>query len=98
MGKRKLFLGVFIGATVGALVSLFDKETRAYSKEKLTAAKSGTSYLMKHPSDAVHTVRSAFDTFNQAFTRGAESTLNALDQVESTLESFANKNQTDRIE
>ncbi|MBR7795231.1 MAG: YtxH domain-containing protein [Bacillota bacterium] len=98
MGKRKLFLGVMIGATVGGLVTLFDKDTRSYSKEKLSTAKSGTSYLMKHPSEAVHSIRTAFDTFNRNFTTGAEKTIDALEQVEATLDKVANKNEANRIE
>ncbi|API91313.1 MULTISPECIES: hypothetical protein [Virgibacillus] len=98
MGKRKLVTGVVIGAAAGGLMSLLDKETRAYAKEKVTSARSGASYLVKNPSEAIRKVRTAFDTFNQAFAKGAENTINALDQAETTLDKITNKRQIDRIE
>lgn len=98
MGKRKFVIGVFLGATVGGLLSLLDKDTRTYTKDKLTAVKAGTSYVIKNPSDAVHSVRTAFNSFNQAFSKGAENAINTLEQVETTLEKMTNKNKLDRIE
>ena len=98
MGKRKLFLGVAIGAAAGGLVTLFDKETREYTKEKFNACKSSSSYFIQNPSKAVHNVRTAFDAFNKNFASGAESTINALEQVENTLEKVTNKNEPERIE
>ncbi|OZU87733.1 hypothetical protein CIL03_15315 [Virgibacillus indicus] len=98
MGKRKLFLGVAIGAAAGGLVTLFDKETRDYTKEKFNTAKASSSYFIQNPSEAVHNVRTAFDTFNQNFASGADSAINALEQVENTLEKVANKSEPKRIE
>ncbi|MFA1822078.1 YtxH domain-containing protein [Virgibacillus oceani] len=98
MGKRKLVLSIAAGAVVGGLVALFDKETRTYSKHKLGSVKRSSSYMLKNPSEAVHNVRTAFDTFNKNFASGAENTINALEQVENSLDKLTNKNRTDRIE
>ncbi|PAV28101.1 hypothetical protein CIL05_18510 [Virgibacillus profundi] len=98
MGKRRLFLGVAIGAAAGGLVTLFDKDTRDYTKEKLNAAKSGSTYFIQNPSEAIHNMRNAFDKFNQNFSSGAESAINALEQVEDTLEKVTNKSEPERIE
>lgn len=98
MGKRKLVLSVMTGAVVGGLAALFDKETRTYTKNKLRSAKNSSSYFLQNPSEAVHNVRVAFDTFNKNFASGAENTINALEQVENSLDKLTNKNETDRIE
>jgi gas vesicle protein len=98
MGKRKLIVSVVTGAAVGGLVALFDKETRTYTKSKLGTVKSSSSYFFKNPSEAVHNVRTAFDTFNKSFASGAENAINALEQVENSLDKINNKNGTDRIE
>ncbi|SHH80796.1 YtxH domain-containing protein [Virgibacillus sp. Bac330] len=98
MGKRKLVTGVVLGATAGGLISLLDKETRVYAKEKLASAKSGASYMLKNPSETIHSVRTNFDKLNQAFAKGAENTINALNQAETTLEKVTNKGKSDRIE
>lgn len=98
MGKRKLFLGALTGAIVGGLITLFDRETRNYTKGKLSIMKSSTSYIIKNPSEAVHQFQTTFDQFNDKFTSGAESTLNALDQVQTTLAKMGNKNAGKEIE
>ncbi|WP_042225027.1 YtxH domain-containing protein [Oceanobacillus manasiensis] len=98
MGNRKLVVGVLIGALVGGAITLFDRETRNYSRMKLTNMKYGSQSVLRNPSEAVRNVRKAFNTFNQNFSTGAQSTINALEQVEATLDKYTNKNQTDRIE
>ncbi|GAB3805571.1 YtxH domain-containing protein [Virgibacillus kimchii] len=98
MGKRKLILSVVAGAAVGGVVALFDKETRSYTKQKLGTVKTSSSYFLKNPSEAVHNVRVAFDTFNKNFANGAENAINALEQVENSLDKISNKNETNRIE
>ncbi|MFD2629396.1 YtxH domain-containing protein [Oceanobacillus kapialis] len=98
MGNRKLVFGVLIGALVGGAITLFDRETRHYSRMKLASFKSGTQSVLHNPSDAVRKVRVAFDTFNQNFSSGAQSTINALEQVETTLKKYTNRNETNRIE
>lgn len=93
MGKRNLLLGVFIGAILGGLVSLFDNESRQYTKRKMSYAKNRSSYYVKHPSDAIRTAKNTFDQFNKEFSSGAESAINALEQVEDTLDKFTKKDQ-----
>ncbi|MCG1028053.1 YtxH domain-containing protein [Virgibacillus halodenitrificans] len=98
MAKRRLFTGMLVGAVAGGLAALFDRETREYTKGKLKNVKAGSSYLIKNPSDAVHKVRVAFDEFNTKITSSSESAINALEQVESTLEKYTNKEESSRIE
>ena len=98
MGKRKLIIGVAAGALLGALAMQFDRETRAFTKESLNSLKEEAANLIGNPSESVHNLRSTFDKFNQNFAAGAENTINALEQVETTLDKLVNKNKDNVIE
>ncbi|HLS09704.1 YtxH domain-containing protein [Lentibacillus sp.] len=91
MGKQKLCLGLLIGTIAGGLLSLLDRDARSYARGKMAVVKSGSSYYMKRPSEAVKNAKNAFDRFNDTFTRGADNAINALEQVENTLDQFTNK-------
>lgn len=98
MGKRKLLVSITIGAAVGGVTALFDRETRDYAKEKLTAARSSSSYFMNNPSEAIHNLKNTFDQLNQTFASGTANAINALEQVESTLDKVTNKSAVNEIE
>lgn len=91
MGKRKLCTGIILGAIVGGLTALTDIEARSYAKGKLSFYTSQTKDCLKNPSEAVRKVRISFDQFNEKFVSGAESTSNALAQVENTLAKVVKK-------
>lgn len=92
MGQRKLIVGVVAGAILGALAMQFDKDARAYTKSSLNKLKESSSDMMSNPTETVQNLRSAFDKLNQNLATGAESTVNALEQVETTLDKLVNKN------
>ncbi|MCM3739509.1 YtxH domain-containing protein [Oceanobacillus luteolus] len=92
MGQRKLIFGMVAGALLGALAMQYDKETRSYTKECLNKLKDNSSELLSNPTETVHKLRESFDRVNQNFTVGAENTINALEQVETTLDRLMNKN------
>lgn len=98
MGKRKLLIGMASGAVAGALVALFDRETRNYTKSKLSGVKSGTSYVIKNPSEAVHQLQDKFEMVSEKFKSGTDSAINALDQVQETLGKVENKSEVKEIE
>lgn len=91
MGRRKFCTGVIVGAVIGGLVSLMNKDTRLYAKSKVKATADQTKYYLKNPSEAVRTVRVSFNEFNQNFSTGAKSTINALEQIEETLDKVTKK-------
>lgn len=97
MGKRKLCFGLIIGTIAGGLLSLIDRDARGYATAKMSAFKKDSSYYIKRPSEAVKNAKNTFDRFNTAFTRGADNAINALEQVETSLEKFTNKNDGEEL-
>jgi gas vesicle protein len=91
MGKRKLIVGAVAGALAGVLAMQLDKETRAYTKDCLNKVKDNSSELISNPTESVQKLRDSFDKLNQNIALGAENTINALEQVETTLDRLANK-------
>lgn len=91
MGKNKLCRGIMIGAIVGGIVALFDKDARDYAKGKMTDTSTKTKYFLNHPSEAIHNVRMTVDQLNRDLAKGVESTVNALEQVETTLDKVVKK-------
>lgn len=90
MGRRRLITGMVVGATVGTVVALLDRETRDYAKSQLEVAKTNGSYLVKHPSEAIEKFRNTVDEWNHAISSGADNAINALEQVEDTINKFTN--------
>ncbi|GGK03954.1 hypothetical protein GCM10007063_27870 [Lentibacillus kapialis] len=97
MGKRKLCLGLLIGTIAGGLLSLLDREARTYAKGKMKDVKSGSSYYIKRPSEAVKGAKDVFGRFNTTFTKGADNAINALEQMEGTLEQFTKKDDREEL-
>lgn len=97
MGKRKLITGMLIGAIVGGLATLFNRETRAYTKGKMVTYKEKTSQFMQQPSEAVRDTRLAFNQLNERFIHNAENVMNALEQVENTLEKVTGKKDEEKL-
>ena len=91
MGKRILCTGIIIGAVIGGLTALIDRDARGYVKEKSSVLRLKTSYYVRNPSVAVHNMRSSVDQLNKSLTSGAEGTINALEQLEKTLEKISTK-------
>lgn len=91
MGKRKLFTGIFVGAFLGGVAAMFDKETRDYTKEKVSEVKATTSYYVKNPSEAVSNMKSFVSELNNTVQEESTNAINLLDQVESTFSKVMKK-------
>ena len=92
MGKRKLFIGIIVGAIAGGLTSLFDQETRDYTKDKLGQVKEKSGQIVRNPSQAVRDVRFTFDRMNNNVTENIQKAINTLEQVEDSLDKVTNRN------
>lgn len=88
MGKRKLITGIVLGALVGGLTALFSKDTRVYTKDKCSSIQDKASHFVNNPSVAIHNTRIAFEEFTKTFVGGAGNTINALNQIEETMDKF----------
>ncbi|WP_047980423.1 hypothetical protein [Ornithinibacillus contaminans] len=97
MGKKRLLASIAIGAEVGGMTALFDRETRGYTKYKLSNDKEKSAYLIKHPTESIHNARLAMEEFSEAFVYQAENATNALAQVENTIERVTAGSRTKRI-
>ncbi|MHA6252666.1 YtxH domain-containing protein [Oceanobacillus sp. CAU 1775] len=91
MGKRKLLIGAVAGAVLGVIAMQFDKETRMYTRSSIDKLKIETNNLMNNPTEAVQSLRAAVDKVNHTVNSSADSTYNALEQVENTINKFLNK-------
>src|SRR5690625_7926131 len=92
MGKRKIIIGVIVGAIAGGLTTLFDSEARAYTKSKLNQAKATTGNLVKNPSQTVGDIRSTVDRINNTVTSSLEKAINTLYDVEKSLKTIQGNN------
>ncbi|MEN1970218.1 YtxH domain-containing protein [Lentibacillus sp. N15] len=98
MGKQKLCLGVFLGAVAGGLTALCDKETRSFTKQQLKLVKNTTGYYVKHPTDAIRNVQDTLNGLNQKVNANADNAINALEQVEETLNKISKKDEPKKLE
>lgn len=85
MGKKTLFSSMAIGAVIGGVVSLFNKETRYYVKDKSNQAKDQVSYYGQHPNEAIGNLKSTVIDVTKKIEDNKTGALNALDQVENTI-------------
>lgn len=86
MGKRKLCASIVVGAIVGGLVALTDRSVRNYAKNKVNTTTFHMKYCLKNPAESVHKLRTDVTDCHKVMTSGLESTINALEQIEQTLE------------
>lgn len=97
MKNNKLVYGMVIGALLGGLTTLFDRETRHRTKLQCQSAKREGDYFLKHPSEAVKKARDACNQFNDTFSSSAESAINALEQVEQTIDKLTKKSEDKKL-
>jgi len=86
LGKRTLCTGVIVGAVIGGLVALTNQEARDYARVKLSLMKVEAKYCLNNPSHSVRNFKESVDQFNEKFSNGADSAVNALEQIEHTLD------------
>lgn len=88
MGKRKLWTGIIIGASIGGIASLFCKDTRNYVKESSEKVSDCAAGFVNNPVDGIQKVKQSVATVQQLVSTNADSAVQAIDQVENTLQKF----------
>jgi gas vesicle protein len=88
MGKKGLCTGIILGASIGALVSLLNGDTREYVKDTSKKIGDQASFYAQNPSIGVNQVKKGVVTLNQVVNSNTESALNALGQIDSSLTKF----------
>src|SRR5699024_5743007 len=85
MCKKTLLSSIAVGAVVGRLVSLFNKETRDYVVDKGSQAKDKDNYYINHQNETVENLKSTVINVTSMIEYNKTGALNALDQVENTV-------------
>lgn len=86
MGKRKLCMGITVGAIIGGLTALTNSGVRSFTAHKINKIKSDIGICLKDPTQSVKDLKACAKRLNTDVTNGLEGTINALEQVEKTLE------------
>lgn len=91
MSKRKLCTGVVVGAIVGGLVTLKNEEVRTYAKNKLAEVTTHVKLRLKNPVLSIRSLRVDLMKCRQYVDQGTEDTIQALEQIEQTLNKVIQK-------
>lgn len=85
MGKRTLWTGIILGATVGGLVSLLNNDARNYVKNSATASLENLTFYSKNPEIAFKDIKSRVTRIDDFVNESTDNALNAIEQVENTV-------------
>jgi len=91
MGKRTLLTGIIVGASIGGLISLLDEDAREYAKQSLSQSREALLDCAKNPTEAVNKARNSVQSINNLIADNANNAVNALEQVESSLDKVLKK-------
>lgn len=87
-GKRTFWSSIIAGAVAGGLLSLLNRNAREYSKNLMQQTGQTVSYFAKNPKETVQLAKGAVETVSSFVDRNSTSTLNAIEQVEKTVDRF----------
>lgn len=85
-GKTVFWSSIITGATLGGVLSLLHGGARQYVNEKTSTTSDQLSYLKENPTETVRKVKQSVLSLNEAVTHNTKSALNALEQVEKTVD------------
>ncbi|HLQ73604.1 MAG TPA: YtxH domain-containing protein [Bacillota bacterium] len=91
MGKQTLIRGILIGAVVGGLATLSNKEVRTYIKESTRNCVEQTSYMIKNRSQIIDCAQSQIQNIEETFTNQVGQVENLWEQIEEVREIFFKK-------
>lgn len=87
-GKTTFWSSIVAGAVVGGLLSLISKDARDYSKKMILETGEMVKYYTTNPDVTVQKLKSRVESINEVVSDNTKSALNALEQVENTVNKF----------
>jgi len=91
MGKRTFLSGIIVGAVIGGVVSLLNKDARNYVRDVSDQAADQVNYYVQHPSEAINNVKRTLTLVTNQIDSNTVGAMNTLDQVENTLNKVLKK-------
>lgn len=89
-GKRTFWTSIVAGACIGGLLSLLNKDARDYSKKMLQHTGEAVRYYSTNPDVTVEKVKNAVESISNLVNENTGSALNAIEQVENTVNKLKN--------
>lgn len=87
-GRRTFWSSIAAGAVIGGLLSLLNKDARDYSKKMIQQTGEAVKYYTTNPDETVEKVKNAVESVTKLVTENTDSALNAIEQVENTVNKF----------
>jgi len=91
MGKRTLLTGMIVGASIGGLISLFNKDARRYAKDSLSQSYEKLTHYAKNPTTTVSQMKKSVISLNKMIASNTKSAVNTLELVEDSLNKVLKK-------
>ncbi|WP_173917298.1 YtxH domain-containing protein [Halobacillus sp. Marseille-Q1614] len=85
MDNNKLIKGMAAGALLGGAIMMLDKETRQYVIGKSKTAACSCRNAAQHPSEAIHTLRTNYESFSERLNNGIDQAIELLNKIEAAL-------------
>lgn len=85
MGRKTLWTGIVLGATLGGLLSLINKDARNYVKHVATESVENLTFYSKNPETACKEIKMKVSNMNDMVAESTRSAINAIEQVENTI-------------
>ena len=91
MSKDKLLKGMVVGAIVGGLLTLTDKDTRKYVKESMQNCSKQATFYMQHPTEAFHQLNVQYNYYSKQVSSSLTTVLGILNQLQNATKQWTEK-------
>lgn len=88
MKKYKISRNIALGALVGFAISLMDRHARKTVRTNLQCFTGNVKDCLKQPVQSIEKTKATVETWKRQFDQQSDQLLNAVEQVENTLEKF----------
>lgn len=88
MKKGKLYTHIVLGALAGFALALRDRDVRKVVQSNYNEWTSGVKKFLKQPTQSIKYSKNTVENWKQQFDEQSDQLLNAVEQVENTLDKF----------